>query len=93
MCSQYWNLTADFVCPKGHMNVGANLQTHYMGEIGSCSNWYKLNEPIPELAGITVTLGVGRVDDLIGDCDTCEKYYDFGARIVNGRVLEVWVER
>ena len=94
MCSMYWNLTVDFTCPVpdcGAENVGAELQTHWMGDVGSCSNRYAIGQSVDELDGIEAeTLGPGGPDDLIGHCDSCQTFIDFGARVENGAVVEVW---
>jgi hypothetical protein len=89
----YWSLKeVKFTCPKCGAETSDDLQTHYMGEVGSCSNYYAIGEPVAELNGITVTLGKDGPDDLIGSCHECDTFLDFGARIEKGRVLEAWPE-
>lgn len=61
-----------------------------MGDYGSCLNEYKLNEKVEELKGVSVVLD-GRVDDFIGDCAYCGKFFDLGAEIKDGRVEKVFL--
>lgn len=61
-----------------------------MGYFGSCEHFYKLNEDIHELEGIDVLLD-GRIDDFIGDCGKCGRFFDIGAKIVKGQVKNVWI--
>ena len=88
MCTEYWNLRADVRCPVGH-ELSGDLQTHFMGDGGSCLYHYDMGEPVQELEGITVTLDA-RNDSLIAECKVCPAFYDFGAEIVEGRVMRVW---
>ena len=93
MCSMYWNLFAEFTCPACGKVQKGELQTHFMGDIGSCVNYYNIGDSIPELKGITATLGPvdeGWPDDLIGDCIECGVWIDFGASIEDGKVMKVW---
>jgi hypothetical protein len=93
MCSSYWNLkNVGFTCPECGALTSDDLQTHFMGVVGSCMNDYAIGQPIPELAGVSVTLGKDGPDDLIGRCLECDAMIDFGARIENGVVVEVWPE-
>jgi hypothetical protein len=93
MCSSYWNLkNVGFTCPECGALTSDDLQTHFMGDVGSCSNWYVTGQTIPELAGVSVTLGRGGPDTFIGGCPECDAIIDFGAKIVNGVVVEVWPE-
>lgn len=89
MCTEYWNLTADVECPKGHRFTD-ELQTHFMGEGGSCSYHYRLGESVDELQGVSVMLD-GRNDDFIGRCPECDEHYYYGAEIIDGRVVRVWL--
>ena len=90
MCSMYWNLNTRIICPECRKKELWNLQTHFMGDYGSCINNYKLKENIPELKKVSVILD-GRIDDFIGDCSNCGKFYDFGAEIIEGKVMKVWI--
>jgi hypothetical protein len=91
MCSSYWNLKVEFVCPRCGLTSTDDIQTHFMGEPGSCVNYYGLGEPVAELQGIaTATLGPDGPDDFIGICGHCVTCFDFGGRIEDGRVIEVW---
>jgi hypothetical protein len=90
MCSQYWNLTAEVTCPHCGNVHEDTLQTHWMGEIGSCLNFYVLGERIPELHGIQAAVLDGVVDDFISDCRACGNWSIFGARIVDEAVVEVF---
>jgi hypothetical protein len=88
MCAEYWNLRADVRCPVGH-ELSGDLQTHFTGDDGSSHYHYGLGERVKELEGITVTLD-GRNDDFIGECTTCHAFYDYGAEIVEGKVIRLW---
>lgn len=90
MCSKYWNLNTNIKCPKCGKQSMWNLQTHFMGDDGSCVNEYKLGEKVKELKGVSVLLD-GKNDDFIGSCPQCEKFFDFGSNIVKGRVNKVFI--
>lgn len=90
MCSQYWNLNTKVKCPNCGKTRVWNLQTHFMGDIGSCVNEYKLGEKVDELDTVSVVLD-GTNDDFIGDCPNCDKFFDFGAEIVEGKVERVFI--
>ena len=62
----------------------------FHGRAGSFYNTYKLNEPVPELLGVSVLLD-GRIDAFRGDCPRCGELFEIGARIVKGRVAKVWI--
>lgn len=88
MCSAYWTITdINFTCPSCKEVSVIDLQTHFMGEVGSCSNYYKLFEHVPELRNMSVTLE----DDFIGDCPKCKNFFDFGAEISDGMVISTSV--
>lgn len=89
MCSRYWNLNTKLKCPYCGKASLWNLQTHFMGDFGSCLNEYKLNEKVDELKGTTITLD-GKIDDFIGDCTYCNKFFDLGAVIKEGKVKRVY---
>lgn len=89
MCSQYWNLNTQITCPHCNKTDVWNLQTHFMGDFGSCINEYSLGEKVAELGDMSVTLD-GKLDSFIGECESCEKFFDFGAKIVKGKVMTVW---
>lgn len=94
MCSAYWNLYADWTCPAcGAVNKDAELQTHWMGEVMSCGNRYRLGEPVAELAGIAAATLPDAGDDFIGGCSDCGLFVDLGGRVVDGAVVEVWPYR
>lgn len=90
MCASYWNLDTKIKCPACGQTAVWNLQTHFMGYLGSCEHFYKLNAEIDELKGIDVLLD-GRIDDFIGDCEKCGRFFDIGAKIVKGKVKKVWI--
>lgn len=77
-------------CPKCGKQGMWNLQTHFMGDFGSCVNEYKLGEKVEELKGVSVLLD-GKNDDFIGDCPHCGKFFDLGANIIKGRVEKVFI--
>lgn len=74
MCSMYWNLSAKITCPNCGEKEKWSLSTHFMGDVGSCSNEYNLREDVKELKGVSVLLD-GRIDDFVGDCPKCEKIF------------------
>ncbi len=67
------------------------LQTHWMGDLGSCLDYFELGAPIPQLRGIeAATLGQDGPDDFISICRLCGGLIDWGARIEDERVVRVW---
>lgn len=94
MCSAYWNLSAEWTCPAcGHVNEDAEIQTHWMGEVGSCMNRYRLGEPVAELAGIADARLPDAGDDFIDQCGGCDVFVDLGGQIKGGAVVAVWPHR
>jgi hypothetical protein len=89
VCSMYWSVWADVVCPSCGLEQRCDLQTHFMGEPGSCVNYYELGEPVEELAGVEAATLNGENDDFCAFC-TCGKFWLLGARIENGAVVAVW---
>ena len=59
MCSMYWTLTADIACPNCGVVKEQEMQTHWMGEVGSCVNYYQLGQKIEELKGIQAAVADG----------------------------------
>lgn len=91
MCANYWNLETTIKCPNCKKGSTWELQTHFMGgETGTmCVDRYKINDLVPPLRNMTITLD-GKNDDFIGGCKHCKKYFDYGATIENGRVTGVF---
>lgn len=69
MCSAYWNLMAEVACPRCGVSEERELQTHWMGDIGSCSNFYTIGQRVDELRNIERAV----CDDFIAECAGCEK--------------------
>lgn len=90
MCASYWTVDTKMTCPGCGKTTTWDLQTHFMGYLGSCEHYYKLGEKVHELEGVTVLLD-GRIDDFNGDCEKCGRFFNIGAEIVRGRVKRVWV--
>lgn len=86
MCSMYWNLNVDGTAPCGH-EINHPLQTHFMGEPGSCVGYYNVGDVVPELEGFTGNLPED--DRLAGECDECDQFYEFDAVIEQGRVVRL----
>ncbi|MDO8618591.1 MAG: hypothetical protein Q7R49_01445 [Candidatus Daviesbacteria bacterium] len=86
----YWNLDTEMKCPKCGKTTLWNLQTHFMGDLGSFGHPYKLGEKIQALGNMTILLD-GKINDFTGDCDKCGRFFDVGAEIVDGIVIRVWV--
>ena len=90
MCSSYWTLKAVVECPKCHKTQPMEMQSHFMGEPGSCLNTYEMYQLIPELQGVSVELD-GRIDDFITTCpQPCDYTFLVGAIIEKGAVVRVW---
>lgn len=90
MCSAYWTVTdINFTCPFCNEDSVIDIQTHFMGDVGSCSNYYKLFEQVPELQNVSATLA----DDFTGSCPKCNNFFDFGAGIKDGKVISTYVIR
>jgi hypothetical protein len=58
-----------------------------MGDVGSCSNYYKLFERVEELRNMTVSLD----SDFSAICPKCKKWFDCGAEIKDGVVVSTSV--
>ena len=95
MCASYWNLRdVKFTCPACKAETSDDLQTHFPD--GYCTEYYEIGERVKWLGDMTVTLGDpkdGCPDDFVGQCGECDAFIDFGARIENGAVMEVWPYR
>lgn len=90
MCSAYWTLqSVTFRCPYCGADNSGDLQTHFMGEPGSCLNYYRMGQPVTELRGIGAAT-VQPAQGFIGKCDACGEYPEFGADIEFGAVVKVW---
>jgi len=91
MCTMYWTIKdVRLKCPKCKKISMWELQTHFMGEAGSCLNYYKLGEKVWELKGIEfATLG-GENDSFIGDCPHCNEYINFGAKIKDETIVKIF---
>jgi len=90
MCASYWNFEAKMTCPRCGETTTWEMQTHFMGYVGSCENHYTIGETIPELQGVSVRLD-GRIDDFSSDCPKCDAIFDVGAEIMEGKVIEVFI--
>jgi hypothetical protein len=86
----YWNLKARVTCPHCGIERDEQLQTHWMGEEGSCLNYYELGQRVTELHGIQAAELDGVNDDFISSCRQCGNWSTFGARIVNEAVVELF---
>lgn len=89
MCSAYWNLKTKLKCPKCSNETVWDLQTHFMGEPGSCINEYELGQKVNELKKVTVSLN-GNDEGFCGSCPDCKKFFDLGAEINKGIVKKVF---
>lgn len=63
-----------------------------MGDIGSFEHVYQLGQRTAELEGVTVILD-SHINDFSGYCEACDRFFDVGADIVEGKVVRVWVLR
>lgn len=92
MCASYWNLDTKIKCPKCKKTSKWNLQTHWFGgDTGlMCLDYYSLGEKIAALNNMTVTLDRSN-DWFISDCPKCKAFFDFGAKIEDGIVKEVFI--
>lgn len=86
----YWNLNTDIECPKCGKKDTWNLQTHFMGEVMSCENFYALNEKVKELKGFTGEMNKDE-DCFISDCPDCHEFFDYGATVVKGKVVKLYL--
>ncbi len=91
MCSAYWNLMVELTCPSCGEKGEWELQTHWMGEVGSCLNRYRLGEKVQELAGIMSAAMDGANDSFISNCPSCKQYFDFGGAVKDEAVESVYV--
>lgn len=90
MCTEYWNLKAKVICPHCGSEHEDDLQTHWMGDIGSFLNYYRLGEKVRELHGIQAAILDGVNDDFTSSCRSCRNWASFGARIVDEAVVELF---
>ena len=94
MCSMYWTLIAKEACPSCGEVQEIQMQTHYMGEPGSCLRTYVIGEPVEELQKIEkARLGAfeeGCPDDFVDSCNSCNAWIKFGAEIKDGMVVRIW---
>lgn len=86
----YWTLYAKVKCPKCGNTKTWDLQTHFMGYMGSCQHYYKIGKKVDELESVSVVLD-GKIDDFIGDCPSCDAMFDLGAEIIDGKVGKVFI--
>lgn len=86
MCSSYWNLRATVVCPTCGLEAEDDLQTHDFGEMGSCVNYYRLGEPVEELANVER----GYVT-LTAVCQNCARLWDLRGIVEDHRVVDLAV--
>lgn len=94
MCCEYWTLRADYTCPLCGSEEQGELQTHWMGDLGSCLDCYQLGQKVPQLRGIeAATLGADGPEEFISVCRSCHGIIDWGARIENEVVVRVWPYR
>ena len=91
MCTEYWNLKVKVTCPHCGNEHEDALQTHWMGDIGSFLNYYRLGERVSELHGIHDAVLDGINDDFISSCPSCRNWASFGARIKDEAVVEVFL--
>lgn len=90
MCSQYWTLKdVEFICPHCGSKEKDNIQTHFLGDVGSCVNYYSIDEDIDELSGWSGTIEPP-LDDFIGGCSNCKETVWFGALALNGHITNIW---
>jgi hypothetical protein len=92
MCASYWNVKATLLCPACGKEDKWELQTHFMGYMGSCQHEYTLGKEVDELEGVTVLLD-GRIADFSGSCPKCDARFDVGANIVAGKIEKLFIIR
>ena len=91
MCSMYWTVKAEAPCPECGSRRMRELQTHWLGEIGSCLNVYALGEPVLELEGIRTAVIDGLGDRAFVDsCEDCKAFTHYGGRVEDESIVEVW---
>ena len=92
MCTAYWPLYVPTACPACETTEERELQTHFMGEFGSCMNSYKMGDLITELQHWSGDV-VPPLNDMITGCynENCEAdTLIYGFHVDNGRVTAVW---
>lgn len=87
----YWTLDAKVKCPKCSKVKTWDLQTHFMGYMGSCAHYYKLGEKVKELENLTVKFDGIEGRRFLGDCPNCDGMFDLGAEIIKGKVENVFI--
>ena len=87
----YWTIKdVRLKCPACKKTSIWELQTHFMGEDGSCLNYYKIGEKVLELKGIEFATLNGENDDFIGHCLHCDNYMRFGAKIKAETIVKIF---
>lgn len=93
MCSMYWTLIAEVTCPSCGTTYEDEMQTHWMGEAGSCVNYYRIGQPIPELAGVATAADAEPYSDdaFWTECPKCEWSADLGVEVENGVITRLLI--
>ena len=91
MCSMYWTIKdISLSCPRCGKKGVWNIQTHFLGEVGSCLNYYALGQKVSELRGVKRAMLDGINEDFIGGCPECGQTILFGAEIEDEYVKSVF---
>jgi hypothetical protein len=84
----YWSLITTFECPCcGATNSDAELQTHWLGDIGSCLNRYRIGDRVAELRGITAAHMEG--DSFVARCSACDCWLSYGAEVKDEAIISI----
>lgn len=86
MCSMYWTLVAEIVCPKCKIKQEQEMQTHDFGDIGSCVNYYKIGDKVDELRKVKS----GNIAELFsGECSLCKASFVVDAKIKDSQIVKI----
>ena len=83
----YWTLKAPAVCPSCDEVETVEMQTHWMGEVGSCLNTYDLGQPIAELEGFSGWMPPD--ESFIARCGKCQTWFDVRALFQDGAATQL----
>jgi hypothetical protein len=91
MCTEFWTIKTDYVCPMCGASQAGELQTHWLGQPGGFMHPRSLGEQVPELRNIAAaSMSGGPEDGFVAECRNCHGFIDFAARIENAAVVSIW---
>lgn len=86
---KYWTLLAGVPCPHCGAEYEGEFRVYFMGETGSNTHSYRMNQPVAELHGLS---GRQREMRFTGACpnDECREWDEWRFEVEDGKVVRVW---